>query len=301
MRYDVVVHGSDLTGVWLASRLHAAGYRVLLIEEGPRLGGRHPYLPLLEGTVRASGIPRDSLVRGPERLTIKLRLGEKVVVRGSSERLYVVSVRRLAEELTVGGCETVTWCRPTFHRTEEGGFVFRAFSPNGEASGTAEQLVSVQPVDPVRVEEVVASVPEAPVECALELTRRSMTLKAPLSSKALLSVGSAYSHARSFSRTWILAGRGRRPEGWLELGEAAGDVLPPWAGDYAIESASVGLKLVESALAEKEGTEELLHEHRMRVMMRRTLLNGIRSGDLPEMDLDVFLEAFSPSHIRLRP
>jgi hypothetical protein len=76
-------------------------------------------------------------------------------------------------------------------------------------------------------------------------------------------------------------------------------VLPPWAGDYTIESASIGLKLVEAALAEKEGAEEVLHEHRMRVMMRRALLNGIQSGDLPELDLDVFLEAFSPGHIRL--
>lgn len=299
MRYDVVVHGSDLTAVWLASRLHATGHRVLLIEEGPRLGGRHPYLPLLEGTVRASGIPKESLVRGPERLTVKLRLGERVVVRGSSERVFVVSVRRLAEVLTSEGCEAVTWCRPTFHRTEEGNFAFRALSPQGDVSGTAEQLVSVQPIDPVKVAEVGALVPEGPVECALELTRRSMALKAPLSGKAVISVGSIQSQTGTFSRTWILAGRERRPEGWLELGEAAGDVLPPWAGDYAIESASIGLKLVEAALADKEGAEEVLHEHRMRAMMRRALLNGIQSGDLPELDLDVFLEAFSPGHIRL--
>jgi flavin-dependent dehydrogenase len=299
LRYDVVVHGSDLTAVWLASRLHATGHRVLLIEEGPRLGGRHPYLPLLEGTVRASGIPRESLVRGPERLTVKLRLGERVVVRGSSERVFVVSVRRLAEMLTSEGCEAVTWCRPTFHRTEEGDFAFRTLSPQGDVSGTAEQLVSVQPIDPVKVAEVGALVPEGPVECALELTRRSMALKAPLSGKAVISVGSIQSQTGTFSRTWILAGRERRPEGWLELGEAAGDVLPPWAGDYTIESASIGLKLVEAALAEKEGAEEVLHEHRMRVMMRRALLNGIQSGDLPELDLDVFLEAFSPGHIRL--
>ncbi len=301
MRYDVVVHGSDITAVWLAVRLHAIGYRVLLLEDGPRLGGRHPYLPLLEGTVRASGIPRDSVVRGPERLTLKLRLGEKVVVRGSSERLYVVNVRRLAEEMTTEGCEALTWCRPTFHRTEEGVFAFRALSAHGEASGTADQLVSVQPLDPVKVAEVGALVPEGPVECALELARRSMTLKAPLSVNAMLSIGSLQLHTRTISRTWILAGKGRRPEGWLELGEAAGDVLPPWAGDYALESASVGLKLVESALSEKEGAEEVLHEHRMRVMMRRTLLSGIQSGDLPEVDLDVFLEAFSPGQIQLRP
>jgi len=301
LRYDVVVHGSDLTAVWLASRLHALGYRVLMLEEGPRLGGRHPYLPLLEGTVRASGIPRDSLVSGPERLALKLRLGERVMVRGSSERLFVVNVRTLAEELTAEGFEVLTWCRPTFHRTEGGGFAFRASSPHGEASGTADQLVSVQPIDPVKVAEVRALVPEGPVECTLELTRKSMTLKAPLSGNALLSVGSPQFHTRAFSRTWILAGRGRRSEGWLELGEAAGDVLPPWAGDYALESASVGLELVESALADRGGAEEVLHEHRMRVMMRRTLLSGIQSGDLPELDLDVFLEAFSPSHIRLRP
>jgi hypothetical protein len=222
-----------------------------------------------------------------------------VVVRGSSERVFVVSVRRLAEVLTSEGCEAVTWCRPTFHRTEGGDFAFRALSPQGDVSGTAEQLVSVQPIDPVRVAEVGALVPEGPVECALELTRRSMALKAPLSGKAVISVGIIQSQTGTFSRTRILAGRERRPEGWLELGEAAGDVLPPWAGDYAIESASIGLKLVEAALAEKEGAEEVLHEHRMRVMMRRALLNGIQSGDLPELDLDVFLEAFSPGHIRL--
>jgi hypothetical protein len=232
-------------------------------------------------------------------LTVKLRLGERVVVRGSSERVFVVSVRRIAEVLTSEGCEAVTWCRPTFHRTEEGNFAFRALSPQGDVSGTAEQLVSVQPIDPVKVAEVGALVPEGPVECALELTRRSMALKAPLSGKAVISVGSIQSQTGTFSRTWILAGRERRPEGWLELGEAAGDVLPPWAGDYTIESASIGLKLVEAALAEKEGAEEVLHEHRMRVMMRRALLNGIQSGDLPELDLDVFLEAFSPGHIRL--
>jgi flavin-dependent dehydrogenase len=299
LRYDVVVHGSDLTAVWLMSRLHANGYKVLLLEEGPRLGGRHPYLPLLEGTVRASRIPRDSLAWGPERLTLKLRLGEKVVMRGSSERVFVVSVRRLAEALTAEGCEAVTWCRPTFHRTEEGDFAFRALSPQGDVSGIAEQLVSVQPIDPIKVAEVGALIPEGPVECALELTRRSMALKAPLSGKAVLSVGSLQPRTRTFSRTWILAGRERRAEGWLELGEAAGDVLSPWAGDYAIESASVGLKLIEAALADREGAEEVLHEHRMRVMMRRTLLNGIQSGDLPELDLDVFLEAFSPGHIRL--
>jgi len=299
LRYDAVVHGSDLTAVWLANRLHSKGFRVLVLEEGPRLGGRHPYLPVLEGTIRAEGVPKEALLHGPFKLTLKLRLGERVMVRGSSERVWVLGVRRLAEHLTLGGCEVHTWCRPLFHRTDQGEFTFRAQTPHGEVSGTAEHFVSTQPLNPVGVGEVRASVIDSSIECSLEVGRRSLTLKAPLSPRAVVEVGNPQSHRRTFSRTPLLAGQDRRTEGVLELGEASGDVLPPWAGDYALESATVGLKVLESVLSGGESAEVLLHEHRMRVRMRRALLSGVESGGLIDVDLDVFLEAFSPGRVRL--
>ncbi|MEN3048580.1 MAG: NAD(P)-binding protein [Candidatus Caldarchaeales archaeon] len=298
--FDVLVIGSDLTASALAHLLSSRGFKVLVLERGLRLGGPHPYLPVLEGTVRSARLPIEGSLGRFVRVRLQVRLGERTLVHGSGERIAPLDMRRASEALLSEGAEVLFNARHKLERTPEGEVAFSVDSIDGKLEGRAASVVRSVPLSPVRLGEVEVVCGGELLEGSLRLSGSGISAAVPLTERSHLHLGTHGSGQTTIARSALSTDSFRGDLVSLPVGEAAGELMPPWTGDYAIESALVASRVVEVSVSgdEAAATEELL-EHRMRSEMRARVIGRIAGGGTLELDVDQLMEALSPASIQL--
>ncbi|MCS7118345.1 MAG: NAD(P)-binding protein [Thaumarchaeota archaeon] len=297
---DVLVIGSDLAASVLAHLLSVKGYRVVILEQGRRLGGPHPYLTLLESTLRPVRLPFGKAIGRFVRMKLHVRLGEKSLMHGGGDRLAPLDVRRACESLITDGTSVFFNARYKLDRSTDGEVRFSVESIDGKLEGTASVVVRSVPMKPVRFAEVELVCGNELLEGALRVSGSGVAVTVPLSDRSYLHVGTHRSGQQTLARSTLSMDSSSDDVLTFPIGEAAGEVMPPWSGDYAIESAVVASRVVEASTSGDGGSgEAVLLEHRMRSEMRLGVLRRITSGGAWDLDLNELLEALSPQAIQL--
>ncbi|MCS7094972.1 MAG: NAD(P)-binding protein [Thaumarchaeota archaeon] len=297
---DVLVIGSDLTASVLAHLLSVKGYRVLVLEQGHRLGGPHPYLTLLERTLRSLSLPLEGATGRFVRLKLHVRLGERSLMHGGSDKLAPLDVRRACEFLIPDDTPVLFNARYKLAKSRDGEVRYSVDSIDGELEGTATVAVRSVPLSPVKFSEVEVVCGDEFLEGTLRISGSGVSVTVPLVGRSSLHVGTHRSGQKALARSSLTMDSNRDDVLALSVGEAACDLMPPWSGDYAIESAVVSSKVIERSISDESGSgNALLLEHRMRSEMRLGVLRRIAGGGAWDLDLNELLEALSPRAIQL--
>lgn len=301
---DVIIIGSDLCSIITANLLSKNGYRVVLIDNAGRLGGNYYYLPISLKLVHTLGI-------NPHNTTIVKRIIDKLMMcfnfgRGTIHSLLnfkiaILDVRNLCEFFARDMDVTFyLWSQVKIVKQTLDNVYVNLTSPTGVTELSSRLLIQNSPPSgefTLTVSTGYINNPEPSDSLIIDNSGIDLYL-----SSGRLVTGILTTSKRSFSSYVSTAVVPWGPTKHfskspvMNLGQSAGHSVPPWIGDYLVNSALLAYKISLAFLEDKEDESVLMQylNFLSLIEMCKTLYNYATSGKIDELPASFVNEALKP-------
>ncbi|MEM0481441.1 MAG: hypothetical protein QXM16_00925 [Nitrososphaerota archaeon] len=301
MDVDILVHGSDISGVLIWFELSRAGFNVLLAHRSMRICERLAYLPFT--TEWARYVKKLGVNEFSEEHKILLRTSESFCGRFyPAIKVCVGDARKISEQLlSIGGGVVENWCRDVRWRKKGEGVEYVVLTRAGERlEGSAKVLIDTEQEKVTGGDVVIHTSLSTGKDALLDLSGPSILLTVPHSRlKTHVQVGGEIRRPSGLCRTTLPLGKdvdlGIMP--LLYAGMRSGLVKPPWIGDHLTASALLSVKIAENWLSKGDRSQSLLAyltELTARSNMFLDVARRAVEGSIKELELSYIFEGLRP-------
>jgi hypothetical protein len=301
---DIVIIGSDLSSTIAASLLSRKGFRVTLIDEARRMGGNCCYIPLSFAWLRKLGINVNNpkiVKRVVDRLSLSFNLTKTTIHSILNSKIVLLDVGNLCEEL-VKDSEIVfhLWSRWSIAEKTVNGVKVDVKDPSGEFRIVSRLLAQGMPASgELSLKVSTGYCGDTEIKDSLVIDRSGITLyvrHGNLLTGVLTSPNNPIS--TSISTVEVPWGLILEPSVGpvLKFGPSAGHAVPPWIGDYLVNSAFMASEVASTFLEGRED-ESILRKYLdflSMVNMCKMLHEYSIKGKIDELPVSFVDEALKP-------
>jgi flavin-dependent dehydrogenase len=301
---DIMIIGSDLSSIIAASLLSRKGFRVALIDEARRIGGNCCYIPLSLAWLRKLGInvnDQKIVKRVVDRLCLSFNLGKTTIHSILNSKIVLLDVVNLCEEL-VKDSEIVfhLWSRWSITEKTVNGVRVDVKDPSGEFRIVGRLLAQGMPASgELNLKVSTGYCVGTEIKDSLVIDRSGINLYVKhrnLLTGVLTSPNNPIS--TSISTVEVPWGLMLEPSVGpvLKFGPSAGHAVPPWIGDYLVNSAFMASEVALTYLEERED-ESILRKYLnflSMVNMCKMLHEYSIKGKIEELPVSFVSEALKP-------
>ncbi len=301
---DMMIIGSDLSSIITASLLSKRGYRVALIDRTRRLGGNYCYIPLSLVWLRKLGLNlyNSKIVkRMVDKLSLSFNFAKTTIHSILNSKIVLLDVANLCEDLAKDN-EVLFLLWSKWHITEKTVNEVRATvkTPSGEFRMVGRLLAQSTPASG-DLNFVISTGHCAGREIADSLVIDHLGINLYIRHGNLLT-GILTSPNNPFSTNISSVGVpwGSRRElntgPILRFGPLAGHAVPPWVGDYLVNSAFIAYEVASTYLEGKEDETILRNYLSFLSMVNRCRMLHEYSiqGKIDELPASFVSEALKP-------
>jgi len=301
---DIMIIGSDLSSIIAASLLSRKGFRVALIDEARRIGGNCCYIPLSLTWLRKLGINVNDpkiVKRVVDKLDLSFNLAKTTVHSILNSKIVLLDVANLCEDLAKDS-EIIFHLWSRWSITEKTVNEVRVSVKNlsGEFRIVSRLLAQGMPASgELNLKVSTGYCVGTEIKDSLVIDRSGINLyirHGNLLTGVLVSPNNLFSN--SISTVELPWGLTMEPSASsvLKFGPSAGHAVPPWVGDYLVNSAFMASEVASTYLEGRED-ESILRKYLdflSRVNMCKMLYEYSIKGKIGELPISFVSEALKP-------